>query len=134
MTSNITLFSISTVYDIKYNLCIRGCFITPIDPFKILFLLQPVFFLKFNFFIFSQRDRKESQALDLVLHASSSQMIATIMLLEMFPCTCSLILSLQKSLESLCMSEVNTHVEITLQNLENILLNGIILVKKSSII
>ena len=65
-----------------------------------------------NTLIVSYREREESEALGLIIHASSSQMIATIlMLLEIFQCIRPLILSLQKSLESLCISEVKTYVE-----------------------
>ena len=61
-----------------------------------------------NALIVSYRERKESEALGLIIH-TSSQMIATIlMLLEIFQCICPLIVSLQKSLESLCISEVKT--------------------------
>ena len=62
-----------------------------------------------NALIVSCRERNESEALGLIIHASSSQMIAMIlMLLEIFQCIHPLILSLQKSLESLCISEVKT--------------------------
>ena len=64
-------------------------------------------------------ERKEPEALGLFIQATSSANIATmLMLLEVFRCIKPLILSLQKSQGSICLTDAQSYVHISMQNLE----------------
>ena len=65
-------------------------------------------------------ERKESEALGLFILAVTTEIIATVlMLLEVFNCICPLIFFLQKGQDSLCLSQAQTVVDLTVLNLEN---------------
>ena len=65
-------------------------------------------------------ERKESEALGLFILAVTPEIIATVlMLLEVFNCIRPLILFLQKGQDSLCLSQAQTVVDLTVLNLKN---------------
>ena len=65
-------------------------------------------------------ERKESEALGLFILAVTPEIIATVlMLLEVLNCIRPLILFLQKGQDSLCLSEAQTVVDLTILNLKN---------------
>ena len=67
-------------------------------------------------------ERKEAEALGLFIQATSLQNVATIvMLLEVFTNIKPLLLYFQKSQGSVCLSEAQTYVTITLRNLDVVL-------------
>ena len=69
-------------------------------------------------------ERKEGEALGLFIQATSSEMIATIlMLLDVFSAISPLTFSLQSSQSSICLSDIPTYVEKTVRQLDNILTN-----------
>ena len=65
-------------------------------------------------------EHKESEALGLFILAVTPEIIATVlMLLEVFNFICPLILFLQKGQDSLCLSQAQTVVDLTVLNLKN---------------
>ena len=67
-------------------------------------------------------ERKEAEALGLFIQATSLRNVATIlMLLEVFTNIKPLLLYFQKSQGSVCLSEAQTYVTITLRNLDVVL-------------
>ena len=67
-------------------------------------------------------ERKEGEALGLFIQVTSSEIIATIlMLLDVFSAISPLVLSLQSSQSSICLSDIPTYVEKTVTQLDGIL-------------